>query len=66
MTSNKLHKRYSTLQEAVDNVLESTGSEEKDIILLSVQGDAYATDVEEDDLDECRKMICFQTMLQVL
>ena len=54
MTSNQLHRRYLTLQEAVDNILGSTGSEEKDIvILLPTQGDAYATNVEEDDVDEC-------------
>ena len=67
MTSNKLHRRYLTLQEAVDDVLRPTGSEEKDIVILpSAQRDAYATDVDEDDVDKCRKMICFQTLLQVL
>ena len=48
MTSNQLHRRYLTLQEAVDDVLGSTKSKEKDIvILLPAQGDAYATYVEE-------------------
>ena len=52
MTSNLLHTRYLTLQKAVDDVLGSTGSEEKDIVALPpVQGDAYASDVEEDDVD---------------
>ena len=56
MTSNQLHRRYLTLLEAVDDVLGSTGSEEKDIVILPpAQGDAYATDVEEDDVDECHK-----------
>ena len=46
MTSNQLYRIYLTLQEAVDNVLRSTGSEEKDIVILPpAQGDAYATDV---------------------
>ena len=56
MTSNQLHRRYLTLEEAVDNVLRSTGSEEKDIVILPpAQGDAYATYVEENDVDECHK-----------
>ena len=56
MTSNQLHRRYLTLQEAVDDVFGSTGREEKDIVILPpAQGDAYATDVEEDDVDECHK-----------
>ena len=41
------------MQEAVDDVLESTGSEEKNIVILPpAQGDACATDVE---VDECHK-----------
>ena len=56
MTSNQLHRKYLTLQEAVDDVLELTGSEEKDIVIFSsVQGDAYVTYVKEDDVDECHK-----------
>ena len=55
MTSNHLHRRYLTLQEAVDDVLRSIASEEKDIILPPAQGDAYATDIEEDDVDQCHK-----------
>ena len=56
MTSNQLHRKYLTLQKAVDDVLGSTGSEEKDIVILPpVHGDAYATDVEEDDVDGCHK-----------
>ena len=55
------------MQEAFDNILGSTGSGEKDIgILPSAQGDACATDVKEDDIDESHKMICFQTMLHEL
>ena len=56
MTSNQLHRTYLTLQEAVDDVLGSTGSEEKDIIILPpAQGGAYATVVEEDDVGECHE-----------
>ena len=56
MSSNQLHRRYLTLQKALDDVLGSTGREEKDIVILTpVQGDAYDTDVEEDDADECHK-----------
>ena len=56
MTSNQLHRRYLNLQEAVDDVLGSIESEEKDIAILPpVQGDVYTTDVEEDDVDECHK-----------
>ena len=36
-------------------MLGSTGSKEKDIILPSEQDDTYATDVEDDDVDECHK-----------
>ena len=56
MTSNQLHRRYLILQKAVDDVLGSTGSEEKDIVILPpAQGDAYANNVEEGDIDECHK-----------
>ena len=40
MTSNLLHIRYLTLQKAVDDVIGSTGSEEKNIVILPpAQGD---------------------------
>ena len=56
MISNQLHRRYLTLQEAVDDVLGSTGSEEKHVVILPpAQGDAYASNVKEDDVDECLK-----------
>ena len=56
MTSNHLRRRYLTLLEAVDDVLGSTGSEEKDIVILPpAQDHTYASDVEEEDVDECRK-----------
>ena len=56
MTNNQFHRRYLTLQEAVDDVLGSTGSEEKNIVILPpAQSDAYAADVEEDDVDEGHK-----------
>ena len=56
MTSNQLHRRYLTLHGAIDDVLGSTGTEEKDIVILPpAQGDAYATDVKEDDVAECHK-----------
>ena len=44
------------MQEAVDDVLKSIGSEKKDIVILPPsQGDAYAIDVEENDVDEWHK-----------
>ena len=56
MTSNQLHRRYLTLQKAVDDVLGLTESEEKDIVILPpAQGDAYAANVEEGEVDECHK-----------
>ena len=56
MTSNQLHRRYLTLQEAVDDVLGSTGSEEKNIVIFPpAQVDAWATDVGKEDIDECHK-----------
>ena len=56
MVSNQLHRRYLTLLEAVDDALGSVGSEEKDnVILPPVQGDTFASDVEEDDVDECHR-----------
>ena len=56
MACNQLRRQYLTLLEAVDNIFESTGSEEKDIVILPpVHGDSYATDVEEDDVDECHR-----------
>ena len=67
MTNSQLHRRYLTLQQAVDDVLGSTGSEEKDVVILPpAQGDAYATDVEEDDVDECHKNDFLPTVLQEL
>ena len=56
MASNQLRRQYLTLLEAVDNILESTGSKDEDIVILPpVHGDSYATDVEEDDVDECHR-----------
>ena len=56
MTSNQSHRRYLTVQKTVHDVLDSTESEEKDIVIFpSAQGDAYATYVEEDDVDKCHK-----------
>ena len=47
MTSNQSHRRYLTVQKAVDDVLGSTGSEEKDIVILQLaQSDASATYVD--------------------
>ena len=67
MTNSQLHRRYLTLQEAVDDVLGSTGSDEKDIVILPpAQGDSYASDVEEDDVDECHKNDFLPTVLQEL
>ena len=51
-----MHRRYLNLQKAVDDVLQSTGSEKTDIVILPpAQGDVYASDVEEDDVVECHK-----------
>ena len=56
MISNQLHRRYLNLQEAANDVLGSTGSEKKDIAILPpAQVDAYATYVEEDEVNECHK-----------
>ena len=56
MTGNQLRRQYLTLLEAVDNILEPTGSEEEDIFILPpLHGDSYATDVEEDNVDESHK-----------
>ena len=56
MINNQLYRRYVTLQETVDDVLGSTGSEKKDnVILPPAQDDTYATDVEEDNVDKCHK-----------
>ena len=51
MAGNQLRRQYLTLLEAVDNILESTESEEDDIVILPpVHNDSYATDIEEDDV----------------
>ena len=56
MASKQLFRQYITLLEAVGNILESTGSEEKNIVILPpVHNDSYATVVEEDNVDECHK-----------
>ena len=56
MADNPLRRQYLILLEAVDNILESTGSEEKNIVILPpVHGDSYVTDVEEEDADECHR-----------
>ena len=50
MAHNHLHRRYLTLQQAVEEVANSPRSDEEDIIVLPPeQGDFYATDVEEDE-----------------
>ena len=54
MARNHFHKRHVTLEQAVDEVVNSTGSDEDDIIILPPeQGDSYATDIEEEDI--CHK-----------
>ena len=54
MASKQLFRQYITLLEAVGNILESTGSEEENVVILPpVHGDSYATVVEEDNVDEC-------------
>ena len=50
MTHNHLHRRYLTLQHAVEEVANSPESDEEDILILPPEeGDSYATDVEEDE-----------------
>ena len=52
MAHNRLHRRYLTLQQAVEEVANPPESDEEDIVILSPeQGDFYATDVEEEDED---------------
>ena len=56
MARNHFNKRYVTLEQAVDEVVNSTGSDEDDIIILPPeQGDSYATDIEEEEEDICHK-----------
>ena len=51
MAGNQLPRQYRTPVEAVENILESTGSKKEDIVILApAHGDSYATDVEEDDV----------------
>ena len=53
MAGSQLRRQYLTLLEAVENILESIGSEEENIVVLPpVYGDSYATDVEENIVDE--------------
>ena len=55
MDSNELNRRYLTLQEAVDDELESTRNKKEDIVTLPLaQGHLFATDVEKDDKDICK------------
>ena len=56
MASKQLFRQYITLLEAVGNILESTGSEEENVVILPpVHDDSYATVVEEDNVDECHR-----------
>ena len=49
MARNHFNKRYVTLEQAIDEVVNSIGSDEDDIIiLLPEQGDSYAANIEED------------------
>ena len=53
MAGNQLRRQYLTLLEAVDNILESIGNEEEDIVILPpVYSDFYATDVEDNNVYE--------------
>ena len=50
MAHDRLHRRYLTLQQAVEEVANPPESDEEDVVILSPeQGDFYATDVEEED-----------------
>ena len=56
MAHNHLHRRYLTLQQAVEEVANSPESDEEDIVILPAeQGDSYATDVEEENEDVSHK-----------
>ena len=50
MAHNHLHRRYLTLQQAVEEVANSPDSEEEDIVILPPeQGDSNATDVTKEE-----------------
>ena len=50
MAHNLLHRRFLTLQQAVEEVANSRESDEEDIVISPPeQGDSYATNVEEDE-----------------
>ena len=52
MAHNHLHRRYLTLQQAVEEVANSPESDEEDIVILPPrQGDSYAIDVQKEDED---------------
>ena len=56
MADNHLHRRYLTLQQAVEEIANSPESDEKDILILPPeQCDSYVTDVEEEDEDVSHK-----------
>ena len=56
MAHNYLHRRYLTLQQAVEEVANSTEGDEEDIVIFPPkQGDFYATDVEDEDEDVSHK-----------
>ena len=56
MAHNHLHRRYLTLQQAVEEVANSPENDEEDIVILTPeQGDSYVTDVEEKDEDVSHK-----------
>ena len=51
MAHNHLHRRYLTLQQAVEEVANSSKSDEEHIVILPTeQSDSYATDVEDEDV----------------
>ena len=53
MAHNQLHRRYLTLQQAVEEVANSPESDEEDIVILPPdKGDFYVTDVEEEEEDD--------------
>ena len=56
MARNHKHRRFLTLQQAVEEVAYSPESDEEDIVILPPeQGDSYATDVEKKDEDVSHK-----------
>ena len=67
VAGNQLRRHYLILQEAVNDILGSRESVEKDIVNLPPdQGESYATDVEVDDEDVFHRNDLLPNDVQVL